>query len=61
MNNFIFSRNDSISLDSTTSNRPRQAPVMPIQISNISNDELQFIQNTLPTWLTEIEAKCTSK
>jgi hypothetical protein len=34
---------------------------VPIQPSHISPEELQFIQNTLPTWLTEVEAKCASK
>ncbi|CAF1147249.1 unnamed protein product [Adineta steineri] len=51
---------DSVSLDQTISNRSRQHPVVPIQPSHISNDELQFVQNTLPSWLTEIEAKCAT-
>ncbi len=54
-------RTDSISLDQTTTNRVRQHPTVPIQPSHISPEELQFIQNTLPTWLTEVEAKCASK
>ncbi|CAF4644275.1 unnamed protein product, partial [Rotaria magnacalcarata] len=28
--------------------------------SHVTSDERQFIQNTLPTWLTEIEAKCAN-
>ena len=55
------STTDSTSIDQTTSIRPRQHSIVPIQPSHISNEELQFIQNTLPSWLTEIEAKCLSK
>jgi hypothetical protein len=54
-------RSDSNLIDQTASNRIRQHPVVPIQPSHISAEELQFIQNTLPTWLTEVEAKCSSK
>jgi len=60
LNSFFF-RTDSNPIDQTTTNRFRQHAVVPIQPSRISPDELQFIQNTLPTWLTEIEAKCASK
>jgi hypothetical protein len=52
---------DSNPIDQTTTNRIRQQPSVPIQPSHISSEELQFIQNTLPTWLTEVEAKCASK
>ena len=48
------SRTDS---DQMTTNRTRQQSIQP---SHISSEELQFIQNTLPTWLTEVEAKCAS-
>lgn len=48
------------SLDSM-SNRLRTQTFVPIQPSEISANELQMIQNTLPTWLTEIELKCSSK
>ncbi len=50
-----------VSLDQTILNRSRQQAVAPIQPSHISNEELQIIQHTLPSWLTEIEAKCASK
>lgn len=43
--------------DQTAVNRLRQQPIQP---SHVSPEELQFIQNTLPTWLTEIEAKCAN-
>ena len=42
-------------VDSTTAISRNRVPIQP---SHISTEELQFIQNTLPTWLTEIEAKC---
>jgi hypothetical protein len=58
---FFFFRTDSNPLDPTTINRVRQHSTAPIQPSRISPEELQFIQNTLPTWLTEVEAKCASK
>ncbi len=51
---------DSNPIDQTITNRIRQQPSVPIQPSHISPEELQFIQNTLPTWLTEVEAKCAS-
>ena len=62
MNFFEISnfRTESNPIDPTT-NRARQQTVVPIQPSHISPEELQFIQNTLPTWLTEVEAKCASK
>ena len=44
--------------DSNPSIRHRNPPVVPIHPSRISPEELQFIQNTLPTWLTEIEGQC---
>ncbi len=52
--NVGFSFRMDINLVDPTTNRAR----VPIQPSHISTEELQFIQNTLPTWLTEIEAKC---
>jgi len=48
-------------LTDSTLNRSQQHPIVPIQPSHISNEELHFIQSTLPTWLTEIEIKCSSK
>ncbi|CAF4592979.1 unnamed protein product, partial [Rotaria magnacalcarata] len=33
---------------------------VPIQPSHISPEELQFIQNSLPIWLTDVEAKCAN-
>ncbi|CAF3719635.1 unnamed protein product [Rotaria sordida] len=61
LNPTLPKRNDSVSFDqTTTSNRSRQNSIIPIQRSHLSNEELQFIQNTLPTWLTEIEAKCAN-
>jgi hypothetical protein len=54
-------RPDSTSSENMSSNRSRVHPIIPIHPSHISSDELQFIQNTLPTWLTEIEGKCSSK
>lgn len=59
-NNILSSRNESASNDQTLSNRSRQNSAMSIQIPNISNEEFQFIQTALPTWLTEVEAKCAS-
>ncbi|CAF3325058.1 unnamed protein product [Rotaria socialis] len=53
-------RIDTISVDQTTANRVRQHPPVPIQPSHISPEELQFIQNSLPVWLTEVEAKCAN-
>ena len=47
-----------MSSDFNVSVRPRNQPVVPIHPSHISPEELQFIQNTLPTWLTEIEGRC---
>ncbi|CAF3727151.1 unnamed protein product [Rotaria sp. Silwood1] len=60
LNPTLPKRNDSVSFDQATSPRSRQHSVMPIQRSHLSNEEFQFIQNTLPTWLTEIEAKCAN-
>ena len=58
-------RSDSVSNEQTTTtattNRVRSQSSVPIQPTHISPEELQFIQNTLPTWLTEVEAKCASK
>jgi hypothetical protein len=55
--------NPILSKKSTDSilNRSRQHTIVPIHASHISNEELHFIQNTLPIWLTEIENKCSSK
>lgn len=60
-------RSDSVSNEqttaatTTTTNRVRSQSSVPIHPAHISPEELQFIQNTLPTWLTEVEAKCASK
>jgi len=42
----------------STINHSQQIPIQP---PHISTEELHLIQNTLPTWLNEIEAKCSSK
>ncbi|CAF3670140.1 unnamed protein product [Adineta steineri] len=60
LNPTLPKRTDSISIDQNTTNRVRQHPIVPVQPSHISPEELQFIQNTLPTWLTEVEAKCAN-
>ena len=57
----VSSRSDSILSDQAASMRARPAATAPIRPSHVSNMDLQFIQNTLPTWLTEIEAKCARK
>ena len=44
--------------DPNPSIRPRNQAIVPIHPSHISLEELQLIQNTLPTWLTEIEGQC---
>lgn len=54
------SRTDSLVSNPSIAPRPRP-PSTPIRPSHISDEELQFIQNTLPTWLTEVEAKCACK
>jgi hypothetical protein len=60
LNPTLPKRMDSNPIDQTITNRIRQQPSVPIQPSHISPEELQFIQNTLPTWLTEVEAKCAN-
>ncbi|CAF4829872.1 unnamed protein product, partial [Rotaria socialis] len=60
LNPAIPRRSDSTSFDQATLNRSRQHTTIPIQASHVSSEELQFIQNTLPAWLTEIEAKCAN-
>ena len=55
-----FSRTDLVVSDQVPHNRVRTHPSVPIQPSSVTPEELQFIQNTLPTWLTEIEATCAS-
>ncbi|CAF3845140.1 unnamed protein product [Rotaria magnacalcarata] len=60
LNPAIPRRSDSTSFDQATLNRLRQHTTIPIQASHVTSDERQFIQNTLPTWLTEIEAKCAN-
>ncbi|CAF1020451.1 unnamed protein product [Adineta ricciae] len=58
LNPTLPKRTDQVTLDQNTTSRSRQHSTVPIQPSHISSEELQFIQNTLPTWLTEVEAKC---
>lgn len=55
------SRNDSLTSNPVGTARPRTTPTVSIRPSQISDDDLQIIQNTLPTWLTEIEGKCARK
>ena len=58
---FFLYRDDSMSIGQTSTTYTRQYPEVTIQPSRISSEEVQFIQNTLPIWLTEIEGKCASK
>ncbi|CAF3634590.1 unnamed protein product [Rotaria sordida] len=60
LNPTLPKRTESTSPDQTTPNRVRQHTQVPIQPSHISPEELQFIQNALPIWLTEVEAKCAN-
>lgn len=59
LNPSLPKRTDSLTTNPTSTTRPRATPMVSLRPSQISDDELQIIQNTLPTWLTEIEAKCS--